>query len=84
MDLSQFPGRKNRQNAGRAQDKALGTKSMFCYVKFVLKKNEIFKNFQISRRRRRCPYVPTSQGPEHRSRMPASAGGDGRGRCRGD
>ncbi|CAI9562828.1 unnamed protein product [Staurois parvus] len=25
-----------------------------------------------------------SQGPEHRSRMPASAGGDGRGRCRRD
>ncbi|CAI9553096.1 unnamed protein product [Staurois parvus] len=24
-----------------------------------------------------------SQGPEHGSRMPASAGGDGRGRCRG-
>ncbi|CAI9606772.1 unnamed protein product, partial [Staurois parvus] len=24
-----------------------------------------------------------SQGPEHRSQMPASAGGDGRGRCRG-
>ncbi|CAI9620747.1 unnamed protein product, partial [Staurois parvus] len=28
MDISQFPGRKNRQNAGRAQDKALGTKCM--------------------------------------------------------
>ncbi|CAI9618400.1 unnamed protein product, partial [Staurois parvus] len=41
-----------------------------------------FLNFQISRRRRR-PYIPTSQGPEHRRRMPASAGGDGRGRCRG-
>ncbi|CAI9583779.1 unnamed protein product, partial [Staurois parvus] len=25
MDFSTFPGRKNRQNAGRAQDKALGT-----------------------------------------------------------
>ncbi|CAI9562880.1 unnamed protein product [Staurois parvus] len=24
-----------------------------------------------------------SQGPEHGSRMPASAGGDGQGRCRG-
>ncbi|CAI9605436.1 unnamed protein product, partial [Staurois parvus] len=47
------------------------------YVKMTF-----LKNFQISRRRRR-PYVPTSQGPEHRSRMPASAGGDGRGRCRG-
>ncbi|CAI9552048.1 unnamed protein product [Staurois parvus] len=39
-----------------------------------------FLNFQISRR---CLYVPTSQGPKHRSRMPASAG-DGRGHCRGD
>ncbi|CAI9544648.1 unnamed protein product [Staurois parvus] len=28
MDISQFPGRKNSQNAGRAQDKALGTKCM--------------------------------------------------------
>ncbi|CAI9558342.1 unnamed protein product, partial [Staurois parvus] len=28
IDFSQFPGRKNRQNAGRAQDKALGTKCM--------------------------------------------------------
>ncbi|CAI9538538.1 unnamed protein product, partial [Staurois parvus] len=28
MDVSQFPGRKNSQNAGRAQDKALGTKCM--------------------------------------------------------
>ncbi|CAI9551020.1 unnamed protein product [Staurois parvus] len=35
--------------------------------------------FKICRR----PYVPTSQGPEYGSRMPASAGGDGRGRCRG-
>ncbi|CAI9580460.1 unnamed protein product, partial [Staurois parvus] len=26
MDISQFPGRKNSKNAGRAQDKALGTK----------------------------------------------------------
>ncbi|CAI9581593.1 unnamed protein product, partial [Staurois parvus] len=25
-----------------------------------------------------------SQGPEHGIQMPASAGGDGRGRCRGD
>ncbi|CAI9604966.1 unnamed protein product, partial [Staurois parvus] len=82
MDISQFPGRKNRQNAGRAQDRALGTKSMFYDVKFVWKKMTFFLNFQISCRRR-CPYVPTSQGSEHRSRMPASAGGDGRGRCRG-
>ncbi|CAI9616125.1 unnamed protein product, partial [Staurois parvus] len=28
MDVSQFPGRKNRKNAGRAQDKALRTKCM--------------------------------------------------------
>ncbi|CAI9586160.1 unnamed protein product, partial [Staurois parvus] len=28
MDFSQFPGRKNSKNAGRAQDKALGTKFM--------------------------------------------------------
>ncbi|CAI9581147.1 unnamed protein product, partial [Staurois parvus] len=51
--------------------------------KIVLKKMTFFLNLQISRRRQQRPYVPTSQGPEHRSRMPASAGGDGRGRCRG-
>ncbi|CAI9568249.1 unnamed protein product [Staurois parvus] len=28
MDFSQFPGRQNSKNAGRAQDKALGTKCM--------------------------------------------------------
>ncbi|CAI9603507.1 unnamed protein product, partial [Staurois parvus] len=28
MDVSQFLGRKNSKNAGRAQDKALGTKCM--------------------------------------------------------
>ncbi|CAI9545159.1 unnamed protein product [Staurois parvus] len=28
MDFSQFPGRKNGKNAGRAQDKALGTQCM--------------------------------------------------------
>ncbi|CAI9550619.1 unnamed protein product [Staurois parvus] len=28
MDVSQFPGRKTSKNAGRAQDKALGTKCM--------------------------------------------------------
>ncbi|CAI9543382.1 unnamed protein product, partial [Staurois parvus] len=28
MDFFQFPGRKNGKNAGRAQDKALGTKCM--------------------------------------------------------
>ncbi|CAI9546583.1 unnamed protein product, partial [Staurois parvus] len=28
MDASQFPGRKISKNAGRAQDKALGTKCM--------------------------------------------------------
>ncbi|CAI9551173.1 unnamed protein product, partial [Staurois parvus] len=28
MDISQFPDRKNSKNAGRAQDKALGTKCM--------------------------------------------------------
>ncbi|CAI9623031.1 unnamed protein product [Staurois parvus] len=28
MDGSQFQGRKNSKNAGRAQDKALGTKCM--------------------------------------------------------
>ncbi|CAI9567757.1 unnamed protein product, partial [Staurois parvus] len=28
MDISQFPGRKNGKNAGRAQDKALGTRCM--------------------------------------------------------
>ncbi|CAI9540017.1 unnamed protein product, partial [Staurois parvus] len=28
IDFSKFPGRKNSQNAGRAQDKALGTKYM--------------------------------------------------------
>ncbi|CAI9570080.1 unnamed protein product, partial [Staurois parvus] len=48
----------------------------------MYKKMKFFLNFQISRRFWR-PYVPTSQGPEHRSRMPASAGRDGRGRCRG-
>ncbi|CAI9553763.1 unnamed protein product, partial [Staurois parvus] len=46
-----------------------------------LEKMTFFK-FQISRRCQRS-YVPTSQGPEHRSRMPASARGDGRGCCRG-
>ncbi|CAI9555969.1 unnamed protein product, partial [Staurois parvus] len=55
---------------------------MFYYVILVYYKNDIFKKIQISHRFRR-PYVPTSQGPEHRSRMPALAGGDGRGRCRG-
>ncbi|CAI9562153.1 unnamed protein product, partial [Staurois parvus] len=28
MDVSQFSGRKNSKNAGRAQDKAVGTKCM--------------------------------------------------------
>ncbi|CAI9564355.1 unnamed protein product [Staurois parvus] len=28
MDVSQFPGRKKGKKAGRAQDKALGTKCM--------------------------------------------------------
>ncbi|CAI9616289.1 unnamed protein product, partial [Staurois parvus] len=28
MDISKFPGRKNSKNAGRAQDKALGTTCM--------------------------------------------------------
>ncbi|CAI9569844.1 unnamed protein product [Staurois parvus] len=28
MDVSQYPGRKNSKNAGRAPDKALGTKCM--------------------------------------------------------
>ncbi|CAI9591297.1 unnamed protein product, partial [Staurois parvus] len=28
VDFSQFPGRKKSQNAGRAPDKALGTKCM--------------------------------------------------------
>ncbi|CAI9609887.1 unnamed protein product, partial [Staurois parvus] len=28
MDVSQFQGSKNSKNAGRAQDKALGTKCM--------------------------------------------------------
>ncbi|CAI9590683.1 unnamed protein product, partial [Staurois parvus] len=46
----------------------------------MYKKMKIFKILKISRRR---PYVPTAQGPKHRSWMPASAGGDGRGRCRG-
>ncbi|CAI9584438.1 unnamed protein product, partial [Staurois parvus] len=55
---------------------------MFYYVILVYYKNDIFLKFQICRRFRR-PYVPTSQGPEHRSRMPASAGGDGRGCWRG-
>ncbi|CAI9547371.1 unnamed protein product, partial [Staurois parvus] len=55
---------------------------MFYYVILVYYKNDIFLKIQISRRFRR-PYVPSSQGPEHRSQMPASAGGDGRGRCRG-
>ncbi|CAI9579191.1 unnamed protein product, partial [Staurois parvus] len=51
MDFSKFPGRKNSKNAGRAQDKAVGTKSMFYYVKLVWKKMKFFLNFQISRRR---------------------------------
>ncbi|CAI9592363.1 unnamed protein product, partial [Staurois parvus] len=28
MDFSKFPGRNNSKNAGRAQDKAVGTKCM--------------------------------------------------------
>ncbi|CAI9611450.1 unnamed protein product, partial [Staurois parvus] len=52
--------------------------------KIVLKKMTFFfKNFQISPPPRGRPYVTTSQGLEHRRRMPASARGDGRGRCRG-
>ncbi|CAI9533241.1 unnamed protein product, partial [Staurois parvus] len=52
---------------------------MFYYVILV---NVTFCHFQISRQFR-PPYVPTSQGPEHGSQMPASARGDGRGHCRG-
>ncbi|CAI9532690.1 unnamed protein product, partial [Staurois parvus] len=48
----------------------------------MYKKNDIFKNFQISRGFQR-PYVPTAQGSEHRSQMLASARGDGQGCCRG-
>ncbi|CAI9551025.1 unnamed protein product, partial [Staurois parvus] len=59
MDISQFPGRKNSQNAGRAPDKALGTKSMLHYVIIVLKKKVIFFSFSNL-----PPYVPTSQGPD--------------------
>ncbi|CAI9609366.1 unnamed protein product, partial [Staurois parvus] len=81
MDFSKFPGRKNSQNADGDRTKHSG-QNVCEYVKLVLKKMTFFLNFQISRRRRR-PYVPTSQGPEHRSRMPPSARGDGRGRCRG-
>ncbi|CAI9585708.1 unnamed protein product, partial [Staurois parvus] len=46
-----------------------------CFETAILKKKSFFKIFKFA--------VPTSQGPEHRSRMPALAGGDGRGRCRG-
>ncbi|CAI9584115.1 unnamed protein product, partial [Staurois parvus] len=45
--------------------------------------NVTFCHFLISRRFR-PPYVRRSQEPELRRQMPASAGGDGRGRCRRD
>ncbi|CAI9587309.1 unnamed protein product, partial [Staurois parvus] len=48
-------------------------------------KMTVSKNVYICRRFRPpyVSYVPTLQGPEHGSRMPASARGDGRGSCRG-
>ncbi|CAI9532638.1 unnamed protein product, partial [Staurois parvus] len=50
------------------------------YVKWFETKISVFKSFKFAdssgpRMSRR------SQGPEHGSRMPASAGGDGRGAC---
>ncbi|CAI9569486.1 unnamed protein product [Staurois parvus] len=44
MDFSQFPGRKNSKNAGRAQDKALGTKCVLL-CKICLEKMKFFKIF---------------------------------------
>ncbi|CAI9564302.1 unnamed protein product, partial [Staurois parvus] len=43
-----------------------------------IKKKDIFLKFSNF-----PPYVPTSQGPEHRSRMPASSRRRWPGRCRG-
>ncbi|CAI9595808.1 unnamed protein product, partial [Staurois parvus] len=80
MDVSQFPGRKNSKNAGRAQDKALGTK---CMRNGLVHECQFltFLNFPPFR----PPYVPnvpmlTRTG----RRMPASEGGDGPGLCRRD
>ncbi|CAI9550617.1 unnamed protein product [Staurois parvus] len=49
---------------------------MFYYVIIVFKKISFFFIFKFAA-------VLSSQGPEHRSQMPAPAGGGGRGRCRG-
>ncbi|CAI9577321.1 unnamed protein product [Staurois parvus] len=45
MDISQFQGRKNSKNAGRAQDKALRIKLMFCIVILVYLVNVTFSHF---------------------------------------
>ncbi|CAI9538811.1 unnamed protein product, partial [Staurois parvus] len=82
MDFSQFPGRKNRQNAGRAPDKALGTKLMFCYVKCVWKKITFFKIFKFpatggARTSQRHRDRNTEAGSRHRpEEMAGDAAGD--------
>ncbi|CAI9540881.1 unnamed protein product, partial [Staurois parvus] len=65
--------RKNSKNAGRAPDKALGTK-----LNLV---NVTFWHFQISCQFR-PPYVPTLAGDG--TQMTASTGGHYRGHCRRD
>ncbi|CAI9542664.1 unnamed protein product [Staurois parvus] len=55
---------------------------MVYYVKLISKKMTVSKNVYICRRS--GPHTSQcSQGLEHRSQMPASAGGDGQGSCRG-
>ncbi|CAI9574906.1 unnamed protein product, partial [Staurois parvus] len=78
MGVSKFPGERTlKMQAGHrksSRDKM--------YVKCFESKMTVFKIFKFSTgfgpRMSRC-----SQGAEHGSRMQASAGGDGRGRCRG-
>ncbi|CAI9550202.1 unnamed protein product, partial [Staurois parvus] len=51
------------------------------YVKCFETKMTVFKIFKFAAGS--GPHTSRrSQGPEHGSQMPASAGGDGRGRCR--
>ncbi|CAI9557144.1 unnamed protein product [Staurois parvus] len=56
-------------------------KVMLYYVILVNLVNVTFCHFQISPAVP-SPYVPLSQGTEHRRQMPASAGGHYRGHCR--
>ncbi|CAI9617116.1 unnamed protein product, partial [Staurois parvus] len=67
--------RKNSQNAGRAQDKAVGTK-------LIILKKVIFKKFS-NLPPAPAPVRPESQGPEHGSQMLASARRRWPGTCRG-